>query len=83
MNDERVMILKMLREEKISVEEADALLQALDSRPEEETGFGAGTDRSEEPRDDDRGGSGRTKKKRNADSISRSIWVDWKIWGSS
>jgi hypothetical protein len=64
MNDERVMILKMLREEKISVEEADALLQALDSRPEEETGFGAGTDRSEEPRDDDRRGSGRTKKKK-------------------
>jgi hypothetical protein len=49
MNDERVMILKMLREEKISVEEADALLQALESRREEETGFGAGRDSSGGP----------------------------------
>jgi DUF4097 and DUF4098 domain-containing protein YvlB len=47
MNEERAMILKMLREGKISVEEADALLDVLNDEQEEPGGFAAKREASE------------------------------------
>ncbi len=44
MQDERSMILNMLKEGKISVEEADALLEVLDEGPNEEPGGFAAAD---------------------------------------
>ncbi len=51
MNDEREMILKMLQDGKISLEEADALLDVLNEPGAQESGGFAGPPKTEEPPD--------------------------------
>jgi len=48
MNEERAMILKMFKEDKITVEEADALLEALGEKEKEVVREGVGKEKTEE-----------------------------------